>query len=63
MSQFAFRWNHPPDQCPTANSKVRALMLGKAPQMLQMTEKLGIKIIAGPYVFASEHEEVTSIGV
>ena len=58
MSQFAFRWIHPPDQCPTANSKIRQLMLEKAPQIPQMAEKLGIRIVAGPYVFASEHEGI-----
>lgn len=58
MSQFAFRWFHPPDQCPTANSKVRQLMLEKAPQIPQIAEKLGIKFVAGPYVFASEHEGI-----
>ena len=58
MSEFAFRWIHPPDQCPTANSKVRQLMLEKAPQVPQIAEKLGIKIVAGPYVFGSEHEGI-----
>jgi hypothetical protein len=58
MPQFAFRWIHPPDQCPLTNSKVRQLVLEKAPAMPTIAQDLGVKIVAGPYVFATEHEGI-----
>jgi hypothetical protein len=54
--QYAFRWTHPPNQCPLSNSKIRQLLLEKAPQIPQIAQDLGINVVAGPYVFSAEHE-------
>ena len=41
---------HGAHECPTANTKTRDLMLKGAPEIPKIAQKLGVKILAGPYV-------------
>jgi hypothetical protein len=41
---------HGPEICPMGNAKVRDLLLQTAPQMTQIADKAGVKVVAGPYV-------------
>ena len=53
---YVIRLNHPPDQCPSSNSKVRERVEEIGPQIPKIAERLGVKMIAGPLVLGSEHE-------
>jgi hypothetical protein len=53
--------NHPPDQCPTSNSKVRDRIQQQASQLPKLGERLGVKITAGPFVLGAEHETVAVV--
>ncbi len=61
MAQYVVRLTHTPDQCPSANSKVRDRMLKGMPEMPKLAAKLGIKFVAGPLALATEHESVTIV--
>jgi hypothetical protein len=50
MPLYVIRLTHPPDQCPTANSKIREMLAKGVPALPQLAEKLGIKFLAGPLV-------------
>jgi hypothetical protein len=41
---------HSAEVCPTANAKTKALMLEMGPQIPQVAEKNGVKIVSGPWV-------------
>lgn len=56
MPTYAIRLTHPPDQCPTANSKVRERMQKGAQELPQLAQRLGVGIVAGPYVLGAEHD-------
>ena len=51
---------HSPDNCPTANTRTRELLLEVAPQIPKIAEKNGVKIVAGPYV-NREHTTVVIV--
>lgn len=61
MTTYVIRLSHPPDQCPTSNSKVRALVFKMGPSIAEIGERLGVKIVTGPLVMASEHESVSIV--
>jgi hypothetical protein len=61
MTTFVVRLVHTSDQCPTANSKVRDRVVGGAAEIPVLAEKLGVKIVTGPLVLASEHESVAVV--
>jgi hypothetical protein len=61
MTTFVVTLVHTSDQCPTANSKVRERVVGGAAEIPGLAEKLGVKIVAGPLVLASEHESVAVV--
>lgn len=61
MPLYVIRLAHPPDQCPTANSKIREMLAKGAPALPQLAEKLGIKFLAGPLVIGDEHEGVAVV--
>jgi hypothetical protein len=61
MPHCVIRWTHPPDQCPTANSKIREMVVKRAPELPQLAEKLGIKFVAGPLVIGDEREGVAVV--
>lgn len=51
---------HSPEVCPTSNAKTKALLLEVGPQIPDIGEKHGVKIVAGPYV-NQEHLVVTVV--
>jgi hypothetical protein len=58
---FVIRTVHSPDQCPTANSKLRERIQAQGPQIPKIAEGLGIKVVVGPLVLGSEHEGVVIV--
>ena len=40
---------HSPEVCPTSNAKTRALLLEIGPEVSNLADKNGVKIVAGPY--------------
>jgi hypothetical protein len=50
MATFVIVTTHSSDQCPTANAKIRQLVTADPTAMMKLAEKLGVKMIAGPYV-------------
>ena len=56
MATYVVRLSHPPESCPSSNSKIRELIQSKAPELSTISERLGVKIVAGPLVLGSEHE-------
>ncbi len=54
--QFVVQLTHPPDSCPTANAKVRKLSTKMGADLPMLTKKLGVKLMAGPFVLGSSHE-------
>jgi hypothetical protein len=61
MTTFVVKLVHTSDQCPTANSKVRERVVGGAAGIPALAEKLGVQIVTGPLVLASEHESVAVV--
>ena len=61
MPQYVVRTIHTSDQCPASNSKIRNLVVSGAATIPQLAEKLGVKIVLGPLVLASEHEGITVV--
>jgi hypothetical protein len=51
---------HGAEICPTSNAKTRELLLQIGPQIPKIAEKVGIKILAGPYV-NREHSTVAIV--
>ena len=58
MTQYVLVMTHPPDQCPTANSKVRKLFLSA--DIPGLARKAGVKIVAGPLI-TTEHKAVAVV--
>jgi uncharacterized protein with GYD domain len=46
---FVVLGNHSAEVCPTSNAKTKALLLEIAPQVTNMAEKHGVKIVSGPF--------------
>ena len=61
MPTFVLRLVHTSDQCPTANSKVRERVVVGAADIPALADKLGVTIVAGPLILASEHESVAVV--
>jgi hypothetical protein len=51
---------HTAEVCPTSNAKSKAMILEMGPQIPTIAEKVGVKILAGPYV-NREHMTVTIV--
>lgn len=58
MATYVVRTSHPPDQCPSSNSKVREHVQQAMSKMPQLVEQLGVRLVAGPFVLGNEHEGV-----
>ncbi len=58
MRQYVIRMTHPPDQCPTANARIREVFIKGAPELPRLAQRLGVKFLAGPYILGAEHETV-----
>ena len=54
MTQFVLIMSHTPDQCPTANSTIRKLVMNQTAEMPKLARKLGVKFVVGPTV-SNEH--------
>jgi hypothetical protein len=54
MATFAVIAEHPPDLCPTSNSKTRQIMKEGAPQIPQLADQLGVNIVT-LRVFGPDH--------
>ena len=61
MSQSVVKLVHPLDQCPTANSKIRQVMVKGSAERPALAQKLGVKFVAGPFVLGSEHESLAIV--
>lgn len=48
--KFVLLASHGPEICPTANAKVRALMVESGPEIPKVAERNGVTILAGPLV-------------
>jgi uncharacterized protein with GYD domain len=46
---FVVLGQHSAEVCPTSNAKTKALLLEMAPQITNMAEKHGVKIVSGPF--------------
>jgi hypothetical protein len=57
---FVLLGTHTAEVCPLSNSKTRDLMLQTAPQMPDIAEKNGVRMVAGPFV-SDEHLVVTVV--
>jgi hypothetical protein len=58
MPQYVIRLTHPPDQCPTANGKIRDLFTKAASTFPQLAQKLKVNFVAGPLILGAEHESI-----
>jgi hypothetical protein len=47
---FVLLAEHTADICPTSNSKTRELLMEAGPQIPDIAERNGVRIVAGPYV-------------
>jgi hypothetical protein len=54
---YAVLASHGPEICPTSNAKSRDFVMQTAPQIPKIAEKVGVKVLAGPYV-SREHISV-----
>src|SRR3972149_2580384 len=54
MTQFVLVMTHTPDQCPTANSTIRKLVMNQSVELPKLARKLGVKFVVGPLV-SNEH--------
>ena len=61
MPLYVIRLTHPPDQCPTSNSKIREMLAKGVPALPQLADKLGVKFLAGPLIIGDEHEGVAVV--
>ena len=52
--QYLIVGQHPPDLCPSANAKIRALAAEGGKEMPTLAEKLGVKLVA-TYVPMTNH--------
>jgi len=58
--QYLIVGQHPPDLCPSANEKIRALASEGGKEMTALAEKLGVKILA-TYVPMTNHMVVAAV--
>jgi uncharacterized protein with GYD domain len=58
--QYLIVSQHPPDLCPSANEKIRALASEGSKEMPALAEKLGVKILA-TYVPMTNHQVFVAV--
>ena len=61
MPQYVVKLNHPPDQCPLANSKVRERVVKFGSEQAQLAQEMGVKFLAGPFMLPAEHESIAVV--
>ncbi len=54
---FVLLASHSAEVCPTSNAKTREILLQRAPEMPGLAKRLGVNIVAGPFV-SREHVTV-----
>jgi hypothetical protein len=57
---FVLLASHNADVCPTSNSKIRDLLLKGAPEIPGIAKRVGVNVVAGPFVNA-EHMVVAVV--
>ena len=60
MPQYLIVSQHPPDLCPAANEKIRALAAEGATAMPALAEQLGVKLLA-TYVPMTNHQVYVAV--
>jgi uncharacterized protein with GYD domain len=60
MPQYLVVAQHPPDLCPSANEKIRALAAEGGEQMPALADQLGVKILA-TYVPMTNHQVIVAV--
>jgi hypothetical protein len=60
MPQYLVVAKHPPELCPSANEKIRALAAEGGEQMPALAEKLGVNILA-TYVPMTNHQIIVAV--
>ena len=60
MPQYLIVAQHPPDLCPSANEKIRALAQEGGQQIPALAEKLGVKLLA-TYVPMTNHQVIVAV--
>ena len=58
--QYLVVGQHPPDLCPSANEKIRALAAEGGKEMPSLAEKLGVKVLA-TYVPMTNHQVFVAV--
>lgn len=61
MHRYVIRMTHPPDQCPTADARIREVFVKGAPELPRLAQRLGEKFLAGPSILGAEHETVVVV--
>src|SRR5713101_1088119 len=61
MPTYVIRSQHSANECPSANAKVREVVVKGAPQIPEVAAKLGVKVVIGPLILGSEHESVAVV--
>jgi hypothetical protein len=56
MPLYFIKLTHAPEQCPSANTKVREIVIKGMPEIPRLAEKLGMKVVTGPLALVTEHE-------
>lgn len=56
MPLYFIKLTHAPEQCPSANTKVRETVIKGMPEIPRLAEKLGMKFVTGPLALVTEHE-------
>lgn len=52
--------SHGPEICPTANAKTREMVLKRTPEIPALAKRLGVNLVAGPFV-CREHLSVVVV--
>lgn len=51
---------HGPEICPTSNAKIREMFMKRAPEIPALAKRLGVNLVAGPFV-SREHVSVVVV--
>lgn len=57
---FVLLASHGPEICPTANAKTREIVVKTTPEIPAMAKRLGVNLVAGPFV-SREHLSVVIV--
>jgi hypothetical protein len=60
VMHFVLLASHGPEICPSSNAKMRDMMLKQAPEIPALAKRLGVNLVAGPFV-SREHISVVVV--